>query len=263
MTVDKAFAAAFSDDSSKVEEITQAAQEARVATDDKPEQVETPVEEAAEPSSAKEPEVKPADKPADTEIQRPKTVPHEALHAERKRREAVEAELAELKKKPPTSFLDDEDKAFNERLAPAVAELKGRLFNQSVNFAKRMPGREDYQEVYDFMAAEVEKNPALFSEIDADDPGESIYQLGKVRKELADVGGDITKLREHAVKQVSEKLTAAEQRIKALEAELAGKKQSEVRKALIPQSLNAENSASQNDEVFKGPTPLKDIFPKI
>jgi hypothetical protein len=245
---------------------------APVATDDKPEvdepvldETEATTEEPAESSSAQEP--KPGETPkAEGQTQeKVATVPHAALHAEKERRRQAEAELAALKSaqpaKPATSVLEDEDKAFQERLSAHTRPLVQRFLNMSIAAAKRAPGREDYQEIYDFMNEEVREHPELMQVIDqADDPGEFIYQLGKTRKELAAVGGDITKLREQATAEMREQLTAKDERIKALEAELARAKASEEKRSKIPSSLNTEQSGSPKDDTWSGPRPLKAVF---
>ncbi len=266
-----AFAAALTDDPAKVEAFREKTREV-LATDEKPETVQQEeVAESATSSVAKEPE-----KVEETETQTQerdekgkfaRTVPQEALHAERERRRALEQRLKDLEeaqKKPPTSFLDDEDRAFKERLDPILTEERARYFNLTVEMAKEKPGREDYDEIYEFMVGEIQNNPDLMEQIRRDPrPGEAIYRLGKVRKELAEVNGDLSKYREHAVSKEREKLTAAEVRIKDLERQLAERDQSEQKRKAIPQSLNEEPSASQKDDAFRGPTPLKDIVPKI
>lgn len=246
----------------------------------RPEIKDEEVTETPEPESVpdKEPEApaKPAEPaPAPDEVDKPtenaqaretngrftKTVPQEALHAERERRRELEAKLAEIEKKPKTSVLDDEDKAFHERLSEATRPLAQRLFNMSVAAAKRVPGREDYQDVYDFMNSEVQQYPELMRDIDAaDDPGEYLYQLGKTRKELAEVGGDITKLREAVTAKVTKELESSKATIKALQAEVAALKASQEKRERIPQSTNSEPSAATKDDAFAGPTPLKTLF---
>ncbi len=226
--------------------------------------------EAPDPEDAVDEPEKPDEPPATDPPKEPakepeppvKTVPHQALHEERKRREAAEARLAELEKQrpPKTSVLEDEDKAFNERLAEATAPIRQQFFKLSVNAAKRVPGREDYDEIYDFMNAEIQANPDLFNQLDQDDPGESIYKVGKLRKELAEVGGDFSKYREHITAKTQAELNQQKQEIATLKAELAALKASAEKKAKLPSSLNAEPSGSPKEEVFAGPKPLKSVF---
>lgn len=242
--------------------------------DDEVDETPAPEEKPAEPEKPETP-TEPA--PAPEEVDKPtenaqardqlgkfaKTVPHEAFHAERERRKELEAKLAELQKsnKPPPSVLDDEDGAFRERLTAATRPIAQRLFNMSVAAAKRVPGREDYDDVYAFMEQEVQKQPSLMQDIDAaDDPGEFIYQLGKTRKELAEVGGDITKLRESVTAKSQKALAEKDSQIKALQAEVAALKASQEKRERIPQSTNSEASAATKDDAFAGPTPLKKLF---
>lgn len=237
------------------------------------EEAKAPAEPAA-PSAAKAEE--PAKEPEKVEAEEPaaredkgrfvKTVPQEALHAERERRRELEAQLEELKKtqnppKAPTSVLEDEDKAFKERLTQATAPLVQKFFALSVAHARRVPGREDYQQVYDFLNDEVKRDPSLMKQIDdAEDPGEFIYQLGKIRKELSEVGGDLTKYREHATAKVRTELEQTKAALKAAQAELDAVKKSQEKRSQIPQSLNSEASAVPKGEQFAGPTPLKSIL---
>jgi hypothetical protein len=251
-----AFKNAFSDNPVKVEIPT---------TDEKPEEPVTSVETLDPPEepagSSPAPEEKSEPEKSEEPSKREETVPHEALHAERKRRQELEARLAELEKKPKTSVLEDEDKAFQERLAEHSRPLVQKLFNMSVAAAKRVPGREDYQTVYDFMEREVQSHPELMQAInDADDPGEYIYQLGRTRKELAEVGGDFARYREKIAAEKDAKLTEANKRIAALEAELGTLKASKEKREAIPQSLNAEQSGAVKGDTFAGPTPLRSVF---
>lgn len=248
------FDAAFSDRPVKDEPKEEIVDEPVIeATDDEP-----------EPEKADEPvKTEPAKEPVKEPEPPVKTVPHQALHAERLKREAAEARLAELletQKKPITSVLDDEDKAFNERLAAATAPIRQQFFKLSVNAAKRVAGREDYDEVYEFMNAEIQANPDLFQQLDQDDPGESIYKLGKIRKELAEVGGDFTKYREHVTAKTNAEMKQIRDENKALKDQLAALQASAEKKAKLPQSLNAEPSGSPKDDVFSGPKPLKSVF---
>jgi hypothetical protein len=279
-----AFKAAFSDDSSKVEEIARAAQAARESTDDKPDEVEETEQEPATTSVAKVDETPPEKEEAQEPQARNesgkfvKTVPHEALHAERRKREERETELAQARAelerlrasqpvKPPTSFYEDEEQAWKDRIAPLeakLAEKDRRLFDVTVEIARDKPGREDYDEIAKWVQERGEIDPTLPHRIvNSANPGEMLYRLGKAERALVAAGGDVTKLTEQAEEKYRERLTDAQARIKALEAEVAQARNSKQQREAIPQSLNSEQSASQKDEVFKGPTPLRDILPKI
>jgi hypothetical protein len=241
--------------------------------DDKDEVVETDeaeeveAEETIDDASSIE---KPAEtaKPDDSKTAEPDKkiteVPQQALHATRQELKAVRAELQQLKQqqpKPPTSVHEDEDKAFHERMEPMLRLERQRFLDFSVEIAKSKPGREDYDEIYEFMNAECEADPTLAGPIiNSKNPGETIYQLGKTRKELAAVGNDLSKYREHVTQAERQKLTVAEARIKALELENATLKNSQAKRDAIPRSTNAEQSGATRAEEFSGPTPLKQVF---
>lgn len=244
---------------------------AEPATDDKPD-VETPEVETpdpAAPSAAKEPlpeaeKPKEEGQPRESNGKFAKTVPHEALHAERKRREALESELAELRKaqvKPPTSVLEDEDKAFGERLSAATKPIMQRFFNLSIATARRVAGREDFDDIYQFVSDETGNDPGLMARIQsADDPGEFIYTEGRKRKLLAETEGDVDKIQEKAAAPLRAELAKAHERIKALEAAEKLREASTEKRAQIPQSTNAEPSGTPKDDVFAGPRSLKSVF---
>ena len=244
------------------------------ATDVKPVETTETVETKPEPaatSAAKE-QQKPADsketaeeiaaRERDQKGRFVKTVPHEALHAERVKRQELERKLADLEKqKPKTSVLEDEDKAFTERVSELTRPLQERFFKLSVKAARNAPGREDYEEVAAAFTEAAESDPQLWVGFrSSDDPGEYVYNIGKQVKELGDVGGDILKYGE---KKRSEGLAQAEtlkNEIKALKAEIETLKTSKERQDKIPQSLNGEQSAAGRSGNFSGPTPLKNLL---
>jgi hypothetical protein len=116
-----------------------------------------------------------------------KTVPQEALHAERQKRQELERKLAEQSQKPPPSVLEDEDGAFNARIALATAPLQEKLFKLSVKAARNVPGREDYSEITSAFMEAADRDPQLIKAFrEADDPGEYAYTVGKQIRELAD-----------------------------------------------------------------------------
>jgi hypothetical protein len=122
-------------------------------------------------------------------------------------------------------------------------------------------GREDYDEVVEAFMQASDADPTLAAAFrNADDPGEYAYTVGKQFKELGDVGGDITKYREKVDAQWKGKVGELEQRLTALEAENKALKESQEKRAKVPQSLNSEPSAASSAETFAGPRPLKSIL---
>lgn len=240
------------------------------ATDVKPEPAQA-VEPAAAPSAAKEPE--PAKEPAPTQARDDKgkfTKPQEeqvdgrtqALREERRKRQELERELQQLREaKPKTDFFENPDQALNERLSSHLQPIQERFFKLSVKAARNVAGREDYDEVAQAFTEAADNDPTLMTAFrNADDPGEYAYTIGKQFKELGDVGGDITKYREKIDSQWKGKLGELETRLTALEAENKALKESQEKRAKVPQSLNSEPSAATAAETFAGPRPLKAIF---
>lgn len=240
------------------------------ATDVKPDPVQEAAP-AAAPSAAKEPE--PAKEPASTQARDEKgkfTKPPEeqvdgrtqALREERRKRQELERELQQLREaKPKTDFFENPDQALKERLHSELAPMQERFFKLSVKAARNVAGRDDYDEIVQAFTEAADADPALMAAFrNADDPGEYAYTIGKQFKELGDVGGDITKYRQKIDSQWKGKLSELETRLNALEAENKALKESQEKRAKVPQSLNSEPSAASSAEKFAGPRPLKSIL---
>jgi DNA repair exonuclease SbcCD ATPase subunit len=190
-----------------------------------------------------------------------KTVPQEALHAERQKRQELERKLAEQSQKPPPSVLEDEDGAFNARIALATAPLQEKLFKLSVKAARNVPGREDYSEITSAFMEAADRDPQLIKAFrEADDPGEYAYTVGKQIRELADVEGDILKYGAKKKAEGAAEAAALKTQLEALKAEIATLKAAKEKQARVPQSLNSEQSAAGKDNAFAGPRPIKDIL---
>lgn len=190
------------------------------------------------------------------------TVPQEALHAERRKRQELERKLAERDTKPPPSVLEDEDGAFAARLAQATQPLKEQLFQLSVEAARYKPGREDYDEVVTAFLDAAEKDPQLDRAWrEARHPGEYAYTVGKQIKELADVQGDIVAYGAKKRAEGAAELEPLKAKIAELEATVSQLKTSKDKQEKVPQSLNSEQSAAANgNATFAGPRPLKSIL---
>lgn len=241
-------------------------------TDDKP-AVETKVETKPEPAASSAVQEQPktevsreteeAARDRDPKGRFTKTVPHEALHAEKVKRQELERQLNELKAQQPpqklTSVLDDEDKAFTERLSKATQPLMERFYKLSVKAARQ--GRDDYEEVAKAFQEAAGNDPQLWEAFRAsDDPGEYVYNIGKQIRELGDVGGDILKYGEKKRAEGAAEVEALKAQIKAKEAEIEALKTSKERTDRIPQSLNGEQSATARSGQWSGPAPLKSII---
>jgi hypothetical protein len=245
----------------------------RPAVNDEPVTDVKPVEETAAAPSAVTEEAKP-EQAAESAAQRdekgrfkadePKKadepLPLAALLSERKRRQEAEAELLKLREgQPKTDFFADPAKATTEHVREAVSPLQQELLDLKVQL-QRMK-RPDFDEVMMIVLEKAQSDPLLKHQVDsAPDPLEFIYTEGKRLKELADVGGDITKYREKAVAEERAKFSELETRYKALQAEIEALKSSHDKRARVPQSLSDEQSATASAGTFAGPTPLKSIL---
>lgn len=250
---------------------TEVKETTEAATDVKPEaaeKVEAKPEPAASSAAKEKPEAEPetaeqkAARERDDKGRFVKHVPQEALHAERAKRQELEQKLKALEQqKPVTSVLEDEDKAFNERLTKATQPIAEKFFKLSVKMARNTPDRGDFDEVAAAFSSAAEADPRLWESFRAsDDPGEYVYSVGKQIRELGDVGGDILKYGEKKRAEGAAQAESLQTEIKALKAEIEALKQSQERREKIPQSLNGEQSAAGRSGQYSGPTPLKSIL---
>lgn len=233
---------------------------------------ETKPEAKAEPEKKAEPEAKAETKP-DDKADKPeskerdehgrftKTVPQEALHAERRKRQELEARLeAQTQQKPKTSVFEDEDKAISERVDAALSPYKERFFKLSIKAARNVTGRDDFDAIMDSFADAAENDPRLSAQLrESDDPGEFLYTVGKQIRELADSGGDIVKYGEKKTAAVKAALDTANARIKALEAEVEKLKTAKQDLDEVPTSLNEKSSGPAPKSGEEDPEDLKAI----
>lgn len=242
------------------------------ATDDKP-VIDTgaaegrvdKITETAAPSAAKEaPEVSKETKEpqrdesgrfakAETKAEKAEPmVPLSALLAERAKRQNPETP------KPKTSVLDNEDQAFNERLTEHTEPLRKAVFEMSVEFARSR--YEDFNEVASVFSKAAESDPRLWDHMrTASNPAMYVYQVGKQFAELAPFGGDLLRYRSHITSEASGKLTEAEKRIQALEAELTTIKKGKAELDAVPRSLNSSGSGAQPTVADTDPEDIRSI----
>ncbi len=175
-----------------------------------------------------------------------------AIIDERRKRQAAEARLRELEgggKQPRASVLEDEDKAFDQRINEGTRGLREQNYKLSVKLA-RMEHGDAFAEAETAFAEAAERDDRLYAGLRAsDDPGEYIYSVGLQIKELADVGGDFMKYRQKVTADLNGKLTEREERIKALESELEATKKAKQELESLPTSLNSKGSQVSSKDV--------------
>jgi len=164
-------------------------------------------------------------------------VPLSALLAERAKRREPETP------KPKTSFLENEDQAFSERVSEHVNPLKEAVFEMSVEFARGQ--YEDFDAVAEVFTKAAQNDERLWAQMrDAKNPAKYIYQVGKQFKELAPFGGDVMRYKDHAIAESKTELAKAKERIAALEAENAAAQKSKEALDALPRSLNGSPSGT-------------------
>lgn len=166
-----------------------------------------------------------------------------AIIDERRKRQALESELAQLRREQskPTekpSVFDNEDAAITSRVQEANQPLREAVYKLSVKAARGV--YKDFDEAAEAFAEASGRDPRLIEGLRAsDDPGEYIYTMGIHVRELADVGGDLMKYRDKVTAASQAKLDEQTKQIAALTAEIETLKKSQAELAAVPRSLNA------------------------
>lgn len=166
-----------------------------------------------------------------------------AIIDERRKRQALESELAKLRQEQarPTekpSIFDNEDAAIMSRVQEANQPLRETVYKLSVKAARGV--HNDFDEAAEAFADASGRDPRLIEGLRAsDDPGEYIYTMGIHVRELADVGGDLMKYRDKVTSASQAKLDEQAKQIASLMSEIETLKKSQAEIAAVPRSLNA------------------------
>lgn len=188
---------------------------------------------------------KSAEKPVDKPAEKLTRADVAAIIDERKRRQAAETELANLRKQAPVklpSVFDNEDEAIRARVDAATKPLREQFFTQSMRLAAKEYGTRFEEAQEGFMDA-TKANPNLIAEWqNADDPGEFLYRHGLFHKKLSAVGGDLTKFEEQVTATTRAELDALKLQYDALKAENETLKGTKSDLDNLPKSLNNRSS---------------------
>ncbi len=205
------------------------------------------VEEEAKPAEAAPAEpAKPAEaavvEPTAKEPVRPEVA---AIIDERKKRQQVERELQELKAKaePKPDFWENPEQATAATVRQMLDPVKSENFELRMQLAElRYP---DFGDAVKAFLEVAQNDPTLTYQIDhAPNPIDFAYREGKRLKELAPYGGDFTKYREAVTGQLKGEIATRDERIKALEAQLAEAARAKADLESIPRSLNKGTEAA-------------------
>src|SRR5882724_8267961 len=164
------------------------------------------------PSSAPEPVADPAEKPtqrnekgqfvkSESEPDKPAVTREVAGQIdERKKRQAAEAELRELRQAsakqaetPKVSVFENEDQALSNATRREMSPITQRLVDQSLRIAKLTFG-DEFDRSLSAFNAEARKNPGLIQQMEnASDPGQFVFDAGYWFSEMEPHGGSLSR----------------------------------------------------------------------
>lgn len=242
-----------------VEPVTEAPAEAAAEVTE-PDKVVEPTDDGEKvEQKADEPTSPEVEKIAEPEV---KTVPLETVIAERRKRQELEARIAQMEQQrnevpapdpieDPEAFVSFQDqKRQAERLQDRIA--------MSEQLVRTQVGEDEYVKAETAFADEVQRNPALAVELrNHPNPAKFAYDTGKAALDRQEIGDP----REFAAKQVAEALAKQEASI----ADTVAKQVQEQLEKFMPKSLADNASAetrSTQTPAFDGPTPLSSIIPE-
>ncbi len=191
------------------------------------------------------------------------SVPLSAMLSERDRRQAAEKALADFQAAAPKADIwADPDAYVKSKLAefePALlskAELAAKetffRYTENATIEKYRSDPVTYEKARDAFIQVAQRDPLMTAKLrEAPNPGEFIYQQGKIAMQLAEVGGDLAAYRTKIETEARQKW----------ETEAAAR---DKRNAGIPVSLNQEPSkgAGVVGGTWAGPTPVEELFPE-
>jgi hypothetical protein len=215
-----------------------------------------PVEPVAEAPKPAEP-VKAAEPTPAPVTQEPKEVSafKQAAIEERRKRQALEAEIARLREQaqpqtPPRDFFENPDEAFEQRLTPKLREMEQRMLDRVYNAmeAAARARYQDYDEKREMFLQLAQEDPTIVAGLQtAPDPAEYAYTTAKRLSVLREIGDDPDAYRKRVEAEIRERVMA----------EMA---QQKPKTAIVPpSSLNAEKSPV-NSQNWGGPTPITSLF---
>lgn len=169
-----------------------------------------------------------------------------AIIDERRKRQELERELAQLRQqnpKPKTDIFENPDVAINERLNDQLSPLRNQIFELQLQLAKtQMP---DFDDAVMAFLKKAEHDPVLKHQADtAPNELQFIYREGLRLKELGDVDGDIRKYREKVTAEVTAKLSERDQEVATLKSQIEALTKAQAELSAIPRSLNQIRGSS-------------------
>lgn len=196
------------------------------------------------PPTKDEAKEQPAQKEPEAKKQRPDVA---AIIDERRKRQALEREIAELKAGKPAerpSVFDNEDEAIRSRVKDETRSTREAIFSLSSELARTKHG-DAYSEAEEAFLEASEQYPQLIEELrNSPNPGEFVYSQGIFHRKLSPHGGDVMKMLEHETSSLKSTVSERDTRIKALEAQVAELTQQKTDLESLPRSLNSKSSGA-------------------
>lgn len=200
--------------------------------------------EAEKPKDDK-PEAKPTESVKDAPVKpRPDVA---AIIDERRKRQAIERELAELKAGKPAerpSVFEDEDKAIRSRISEETRSTREAIYHLSRELAETKHG-DAYRDAEQAFLEASESDPQLIEALrHAPNPGEFIYRHGTFHRKLAPYDGDVMKMLDGETATLKGEIAERDTRLKALEAQVAELTRQKTELETLPRSLNSRASGA-------------------
>ena len=213
--------------------------------------VEAPVEDAVEakPETPSEAEAEATKAPEKAEEPKPQMVPLAALHEERDRRKALEAQLAAQPRKEPEPMPDvfDDAEGYTKRLQTDIQQTAQTVrLDLSEDLARQTHGDELVDAAME--AFKPHANTALHQQIlAARNPYAELVRWHKQQEIAAQIGNDPDAWREAERAKLREEI----------QAEMAAKAVADLK---APSLANQPNVGARSGPTWAGPTPLSSVI---
>ncbi len=195
----------------------------------------------------------PEDQKDDHKAEQPKLVPNAALLDERRKRQELERELAEIKKRavqsdpPPIPDVLEDQKGYSDHVTQAAVQSAVMVARAEASRSYNRKQHQDFDEVMQAYYELEAQNPAIAHRvIQSEDPFGEAYRVAKDHIRMKDYGS-------------IDEMLAAER--KKWEAETLATQKVQTPAPQLPPSLaGVRSTAPRSGPDWSGPTPLSDLI---
>lgn len=183
-------------------------------------------------------------------------VPLEALTAERKKRQALETQIAQAPAEPPKPAPDilEDQKGFEDHIQQKIdtALYKQRL---SISETAARKSHENFDEAVETFIGLVQDNPALGKAMqNHEDPAEFAYQEAQKSIAMQEIGDDPTAFKEQMRKDLKAEIR------EELKAEAEAEAKGDTLRNIPTSLANEPSVADRGKPKWPGPKPLGEMF---